>query len=63
MDILNSRYAPTVSAYDVVRLGVATRDAQRAYFKARTPNNLIASKQAEKVFDDAAAALLAKEIA
>ncbi|WP_445505044.1 hypothetical protein [Microvirga sp. G4-2] len=37
-----------------VRLGVAMRQAQAAYFKDRTRENLIASKVAEKEFDTAA---------
>lgn len=61
MDILNSLYVPPPSAEAVVRFGVAMRAAQRAYFKTRTIDNLAKSKQAEKAFDDAAAALLAKD--
>lgn len=39
---------------EVVRLGVEMRQAQSAYFKNRTKENLIASKQAEAAFDKAA---------
>ena len=34
-------------------LGLTMRNAQKKYFKERTQENLIASKQAEKAFDDA----------
>lgn len=42
-----------------LELGVSMRQAQKHYFKNRTQENLIASKQAEKAFDDAASAALA----
>lgn len=45
---------------DAVRLGRAMRAAQAAYFKDRSRENLIASKQAEAAFDKAAAAVIAK---
>lgn len=38
---------------DLRTLGEAMRDAQRAYFKDRSRDNLIASKQAETAFDKA----------
>jgi hypothetical protein len=41
-----------------LRLGVVARQAQSTYFRNRTRENLIASKQAEKAFDDAARDLL-----
>jgi hypothetical protein len=37
-----------------LQLGVAARAAQNLYFKTRTREALVASKQAEKLFDDAA---------
>lgn len=40
-------------AMAAVSLGIKMREAQRAYFKSRTSANLIASKNAEKAFDDA----------
>lgn len=41
----------------VVRLGVAARQAQRAYFFSRLREDLIASKAAEQAFDDAVQAV------
>jgi hypothetical protein len=46
---------------EVVRQGVAMRAAQRAYFKDRSRENLIASKEAEKAFDAAARAALGED--
>ncbi len=46
---------------ETLRLGVTMRERQRAYFKNRTLENLIASRQAEVAFDKASAAAL-KEI-
>ena len=37
-----------------LRLGIDMRDKQKAYFKDRSKENLIASKQAEAAFDRAA---------
>lgn len=42
----------------VVALGVQMRDCQKLYFRVRSQERLIASKLAEKAFDDAAAALV-----
>ena len=36
---------------DLVQAAVATREAQKAYFKDRSRDNLIASKQAEAALD------------
>jgi len=38
----------------VLRLGVDMREKQKTYFKDRSKENLIASKQAETAFDRAA---------
>lgn len=43
-----------------LRLAVAAREAQRRYFKDRSRDHLVASKQAESAFDLAAAAILAE---
>jgi hypothetical protein len=48
----------TPDLLSVVKLGVAMREAQRAYFKNRTQERLVASKQAEKAFDAAARAAI-----
>jgi hypothetical protein len=40
-----------------VQLGERMRDAQRSYFRTRTREDLIASKEAERAFDLAVAAL------
>ena len=45
---------------EVARLGVEMRVAQNRYFRDRSKENLIASKQAESAFDKAAKAVLAK---
>jgi hypothetical protein len=42
------------SAEDALQLGVDARAAQAAYFKTRSRDDLIASKDAEKRFDTAA---------
>ena len=42
---------------DVIRQGVHMRDAQKAYFRERTPTKLSASKACERVFDQ-----MAKEV-
>jgi hypothetical protein len=40
-------------AAELARIGREMRDAQRAYFRLRSSEHLIASKQAEKAFDNA----------
>lgn len=45
-------------ATDVVRMGVAMRDAQQKFFRLRKTSDLILSKRLEKEFDFAAAKLI-----
>lgn len=45
-------------AREVIRLGLAMREAQKTYFRTRDRADLIASKQAESAFDKAAAEAL-----
>jgi hypothetical protein len=42
---------------DLVQAAVAAREAQKAYFKDRSRDNLIASKQAEAALDKMLAAI------
>ena len=42
----------------VIRLGADMRQAQKTYFKTRSPANLEASKKAERAFDSAVSAAL-----
>ena len=42
---------------DLVQAAVAVREAQKAYFKDRSRDNLIASKQAEAALDKMLAAI------
>ena len=44
-------------ADDLVQAAVAAREAQKAYFKDRSRDNLIASKQAEAALDKMLAAI------
>ena len=46
-----------MNAIEIVRLAIEMRAAQNAYFKLKTRDNLIASKQIEAKFDKAAADL------
>jgi len=39
----------------VIKMGVTMRDKQKAYFKTRDRDALVASKEAERLFDIAAA--------
>ena len=45
---------------EALRLGLAMREAQARYFKERSRESLIASKAAERAFDDTAKAVLAE---
>ena len=38
----------------VIKMGIAMRDKQKAYFKSRDRSDLILSKEAERLFDIAA---------
>ncbi|BCM88763.1 hypothetical protein IAD21_00605 [Abditibacteriota bacterium] len=60
MDANARLIAAAPELYNVAILGKKARDCQRAYFDNRTRENLIASKQAEKEFDDALKAAFAK---
>jgi len=40
---------------ELLKLAVDMRNKQKAYFKTKTRDALIAAKQAEKLFDDATA--------
>jgi hypothetical protein len=46
--------------HTALEAGIRMRQAQRHYFKVRTQEALVASKQAEKEFDDLASAAIAR---
>jgi vacuolar-type H+-ATPase subunit D/Vma8 len=52
--------ADLAEALDTLQLVKRAREAQKAYFKSRTQEALIASKQLEKELDTAASAILTK---
>ncbi len=54
--------AELVALREAVALGTAARQAQSRYFRDRSRDNLIASKEAERRFDQAAAAIAAAPI-
>lgn len=63
MSALFNPRALTAAADDLlaaVEAGVAMRAAQARYFRDRSRDNLIASKVAERAFDQAASAAIAK---
>lgn len=47
-----------MTAEEIVRLGLEMRDAQRAYFKTRTPDALNRSEAIERRFDIEARAFI-----
>lgn len=56
-----NKSSPLAELLNVVRVGVAMRKAQRAYFEKKTAAELSAARDAERRFDAAAKDALARE--
>lgn len=59
--LISSALQTLVLQERALRLGVDMREKQKAYFKDRSKENLVASKQAESSFDRAASLALGEE--